>query len=50
MQPKCIMIQCAHKAKQTITEKGDGRRRQEMKDREKKGEVANTGWAEGVNE
>lgn len=33
MQPTCIMMQRAHKAKQTIAEKGNGSRRQEVKDR-----------------
>lgn len=32
MQPTCVMMQRAHKVKQTVAEKGDGSRRQEMKD------------------
>lgn len=49
MQPTCVMMLRGHRAKQTITEKGDGSGRQEVKNRGEE-EVANAGWAERVNE
>lgn len=52
MQPTCIMMQRAHKAKQTIAEKGNGSRRQEVKDRgggEDEEEATRSGGAERMD-
>ncbi len=51
MWPTCIMMQHAHKAKQTITGKGDSCWRQEVLDEgEAEEEAVCSGWAGRMNE